>query len=239
MIPAAPTARELDSSERAAPTLIAGRARGRLRDRLAAEPRPRRAPAAREAVPRRGVRAVEQLVVRRPPHVPATASCSRRSRRCSHRSSRPALARDRHGGAVRAARPPTTSARTRGSARVWFGAATATNLFTGRLAFAFGLLPAMATALALAARRTVAARTLLAVLDRAGEPGRGAVRRARAAAHTRSARYVERAAGPRGVCRDVGARSSRRSLPVAAARRSRSRRAAASRSRSRRCGRSP
>ena len=32
---------------------------------------------------------------------------------------------------------------------LWFGAATATNLFTGRLAFAFGLLPAVATALAL------------------------------------------------------------------------------------------
>ena len=32
---------------------------------------------------------------------------------------------------------------------MWFGAATATNLFTGRLTFAFGLLPAMAMALAL------------------------------------------------------------------------------------------
>lgn len=32
---------------------------------------------------------------------------------------------------------------------VWFGAATATNLFTGRLTFAFGLLPAMAMVLAL------------------------------------------------------------------------------------------
>ncbi len=31
----------------------------------------------------------------------------------------------------------------------WFGAATAINLYTGRLAFAFGLMPAMATALAL------------------------------------------------------------------------------------------
>lgn len=35
----------------------------------------------------------------------------------------------------------------------WFGAATATNLFTGRLPFAFGLLPAVATALALQRRR--------------------------------------------------------------------------------------
>ena len=36
---------------------------------------------------------------------------------------------------------------------VWFGAATATNLYTGRLAFAFGLLPAVATMLALQRRR--------------------------------------------------------------------------------------
>src|SRR5207248_3178992 len=35
----------------------------------------------------------------------------------------------------------------------WFGAATATNLFTGRLAFAFGLLPAIGTMLALQRRR--------------------------------------------------------------------------------------
>ena len=33
---------------------------------------------------------------------------------------------------------------------LWFGAGTATNLFTGRLTFAFGLLPAVASALALA-----------------------------------------------------------------------------------------
>jgi hypothetical protein len=37
---------------------------------------------------------------------------------------------------------------------LWFGAATATNLYTGRLAFAFGLLPAMGATLALARRRT-------------------------------------------------------------------------------------
>lgn len=36
---------------------------------------------------------------------------------------------------------------------VWFGAATATNLFTGRLAFAFGLLPAVGAALALSRGR--------------------------------------------------------------------------------------
>jgi hypothetical protein len=35
----------------------------------------------------------------------------------------------------------------------WFGAATATNLFTGRLAFAFGLLPALAAAVALQRQR--------------------------------------------------------------------------------------
>ncbi len=37
---------------------------------------------------------------------------------------------------------------------VWFGAATASNLFTGRLAFAFGMLPAMAAMVALQRRRT-------------------------------------------------------------------------------------
>ena len=37
---------------------------------------------------------------------------------------------------------------------VWFGAGTAMNLFTGRLTFAFGLLPAMGMALALQRKRT-------------------------------------------------------------------------------------
>jgi hypothetical protein len=40
---------------------------------------------------------------------------------------------------------------------LWFGAATATSLYTGRLAFAFGLAPAVGTALALQRRRTRAA----------------------------------------------------------------------------------
>ncbi|MEA2157761.1 MAG: hypothetical protein QOD66_141 [Solirubrobacteraceae bacterium] len=43
---------------------------------------------------------------------------------------------------------------------LWFGAATATDLFTGRLTFAFGLLPAVATALALQRRRPVLAAAL-------------------------------------------------------------------------------
>ncbi len=43
---------------------------------------------------------------------------------------------------------------------LWFGAATATNLFTGRLAFAFGLLPAVASALALQRGRPRLACTL-------------------------------------------------------------------------------
>jgi hypothetical protein len=38
-------------------------------------------------------------------------------------------------------------------AAVWFGAATASDLFTGRLAFAFGLMPAMATAVSLSRGR--------------------------------------------------------------------------------------
>ena len=43
---------------------------------------------------------------------------------------------------------------------LWFGAGTATNLFTGRLTFAFGLLPAIASTLALSRRRTGWAVTL-------------------------------------------------------------------------------
>ncbi|HYZ79812.1 MAG TPA: hypothetical protein VE571_01005, partial [Solirubrobacteraceae bacterium] len=43
---------------------------------------------------------------------------------------------------------------------LWFGAGTATNLFTGRLTFAFGLLPAIACALALSRRRTGTAAAL-------------------------------------------------------------------------------
>ena len=41
----------------------------------------------------------------------------------------------------------------------WFGAATASNLFTGRLAFAFGMLPAMAAMVALQRRRAGLATT--------------------------------------------------------------------------------
>jgi hypothetical protein len=43
---------------------------------------------------------------------------------------------------------------------LWFGAATATNLFTGRLTFAFGLLPAVAATLALQRRRPALAFAL-------------------------------------------------------------------------------
>jgi hypothetical protein len=52
---------------------------------------------------------------------------------------------------------------------VWFGAATATNLFTGRLAFAFGLLPAVASMLALRRRRPKLA-LLLAVITALASP---------------------------------------------------------------------
>ncbi|MBV9916537.1 MAG: hypothetical protein JO153_08535 [Solirubrobacterales bacterium] len=52
---------------------------------------------------------------------------------------------------------------------LWFGAATATNLFTGRLAFAFGLLPAMLAMLALQRRQTLLA-TALAVLTALASP---------------------------------------------------------------------
>jgi hypothetical protein len=52
---------------------------------------------------------------------------------------------------------------------LWFGAGTATNLFTGRLTFAFGLLPAIASALALARRRTGLA-VLLGVITALASP---------------------------------------------------------------------
>jgi hypothetical protein len=52
---------------------------------------------------------------------------------------------------------------------LWFGAATATNLFTGRLTFAFGLLPAVGMALALQRRRNALA-VLLAVLTALASP---------------------------------------------------------------------
>jgi hypothetical protein len=52
---------------------------------------------------------------------------------------------------------------------VWFGAATASNLFTGRLAFAFGMLPAVAAMVALQRGRGVLA-TIAAVLAALASP---------------------------------------------------------------------
>jgi hypothetical protein len=52
---------------------------------------------------------------------------------------------------------------------LWFGGATGLDLFTGRLAFAFGLLPAVATALALQRRRTGLA-CCLAILTALSSP---------------------------------------------------------------------
>ncbi|MGB8877713.1 MAG: hypothetical protein WCD11_15425, partial [Solirubrobacteraceae bacterium] len=49
---------------------------------------------------------------------------------------------------------------------LWFGAATGTSLFTGRLTFAFGLLPALGTAFALQRRRTGVAVALAAITAR-------------------------------------------------------------------------
>ena len=59
--------------------------------------------------------------------------------------------RHRDRGAVRAAGPPAVRAGRVARGRCGSAPRTATNLFTGRLAFAFGLLPAVAAALALAA----------------------------------------------------------------------------------------
>jgi hypothetical protein len=54
-------------------------------------------------------------------------------------------------------------------AALWFGAATASNLYTGRLTFAFGMLPATATAYALSRRRPWIA-TAMAVLTALSSP---------------------------------------------------------------------
>ncbi len=111
-------------------------------------------------------------------------------------------------------------------ASLWFGAATATELFAGRLTFAFGLAPALGAALALQRRRPyAAARARLP--DRAREPGGGAVRGAR----RRRARRGHPPLADRPQRRRRGARAGR------AARRSRSPKAERSRSRSPRCGR--
>ncbi len=61
---------------------------------------------------------------------------------------------------------------------LWFGAATAIDLYTGRLAFAFGLLPAVATAWALQRRRPGPGRRA-GRADGVGQPGRCVVRGAR------------------------------------------------------------
>jgi hypothetical protein len=81
---------------------------------------------------------------------------------------------------------------------LWFGAATATNLFTGRLTFAFGLLPAVASALALQRRRPGPA-ALLAVLTALCSPVAALFAATAGAAHalgSYTATRAPRAAGP-------------------------------------------
>jgi hypothetical protein len=65
---------------------------------------------------------------------------------------------------------------------LWFGAGTAMNLFTGRLTFAFGLLPAMGMALALQRRRPVLA-SVLAVVTALASPVAALFAAVAAAAH--------------------------------------------------------
>ena len=132
------------------------------------------------------------------------------------------------------ARPRPFRSRTPGSARSWFGAATASNLFTGRLAFAFGMLPAMAAMVALQRRRAGLATTA-AVLAALASPV-AALFAALGGASVAIAKLItERKLRPALPGAAVVAR--RRCSPSDCSR-SRSRRAAASRSRSRRCGRS-
>ena len=166
------------------------RPRRRLRDHLAAQPGSRRPPVPRPAVPRRGLRGLEQLVVLGPSHrrlqraVPgrvggAHAAARRRDRRHRHarRCSSP-LAR-RHFG------PDAWLG------AVLFGAATATNLYTGRLAFAFGALPALGAVVG-ARLPPQQARLRAGVAVGAVQPGGGAVRRP-GRRRLRARRLLERA----------------------------------------------
>ena len=118
---------------------------------------------------------------------------------------------------------------------LWFGAGTATNLFTGRLTFAFGLLPAIASTLALSRRRTGWAVTL-GVITALASPV-AALFAALAAAAVAIGRFASerrlRAAIP-GALVVIGALA-----PVALLVDSRSRRVVASRSHGPRCRRSP
>ncbi len=84
----------------------------------------------------------------------------------------------------------------------WFGAATATNLFTGRLTFAFGLLPAMGMALALQRRRPWLA-TALAVVTALASPV--------------AALFAALAAGAYAIARFLKERRIRAALPGVAA----------------------
>ena len=105
---------------RIAPTAVAARLAAGLRDRLPAEPRPGRASAAGQAVRRRGLRALEQLVVLRPSRarlqrpVPARGLAADAA---GGRSDR----RGRHGGGVRVAGLAALSASRPGSARCGSG----------------------------------------------------------------------------------------------------------------------
>jgi hypothetical protein len=74
---------------------------------------------------------------------------------------------------------------------VWFAAGTATSLFTGRLTFAFGMLPAVASALALQRRRPGLAAGL-AVLSALSSPVAALFAATAAAAHALGSYLAER-----------------------------------------------
>ena len=155
-----------------------GSDRGRrpVHDRLphlaAAHRRPRRAHLPRRPVRPGGLHDLERPVVRRPPHarlqraVPAArvaahpAGGARASRRWRRRRSSPPLARGAFG-----------DERARWGA-IWFGAASATLLFTSRLPFAIGVAFGLAALLALQRHRYWLA-ILFAILCPLGSPVAG------------------------------------------------------------------
>ena len=145
----------------------------------------------------------------------ATASCSRRWRRCSASAwSGPSRSSPR--GDLCRARPPAL--RRRGaSCRLWFGAGIARGCSPGGSPSSLGVAFGLGALLAADARRPTAA-IALAALDRPREPGRGSVRRAR-----------RRAIALAGQRRDGALAGDRGGGPIASSSTSPSRSAAASR----------
>ena len=137
---------------------------------VAAEPRPGGAPAAGQAVLRRGLRAVEQLVVRGPPRPRLQRAVPADRGRCSPRRSRPGWRRARSAALFEIAGPrPLRRGRLAGRPVVRRRRPPRTCSPAGST-FAFGLLPAIAQRARAAARRRPGTAVVLAVLTALASP---------------------------------------------------------------------